>query len=170
MKNILSILLISIILFGCSKDPLKKSVIEPLEIDEIKKILKFQDENNYYGFEFFYEKVQEFQELTKNDNLTKVKFETLLYQHYFDSKDYLHSFDLSEVISQDSILSILNQWEMIPEYRNTYDTLTSIIEERERLKRWGGTFSRESYIEINTRYLMRKYILGKFWSKNLYFF
>jgi len=165
MKKLLSILLLSIILFGCSKDPLKKSVIEPLEMYEIKKILEFQDKNNYYGFDFFYERVQEFHELTKNDNLTKVKFENVLYQHYFDDSDYLHnSIYIDKIIMEDSILRIVNQWETIQKYVNIYDTLSSVIETRERYKSYG--FYSDKEIKVKTKGIMKKYIQDKIETSN----
>ena len=164
MKKSLSILLLSVILFGCSKDPLKKSVIEPLEIDEIKQILEFEDERYGCCFELFYERVQEFHELSKNDNLTKVKFENVLYQHYFDDQNYLYNFGLDELLSNDSILSIVNQWKIIPKYVNIYDTLGSVIESRERYNSYG--FYSDQEIESKTEQVMIDYIRKEIETKN----
>ena len=97
MKNFFSTLLFSVILVGCSKNPLKKSVKETHTIDEKKQILEFEDKSLHRGFEFFYEDVQEFHTLIKDDNLTKLKFQEVLYQHYFDDKDYLFSFDFESL-------------------------------------------------------------------------
>ena len=166
MKKILSILLISIILFGCSKDPLKKSVIESLEVDEIKQILEFEDERYGCCFELFYEKVQEFHELSKNDNLIKVKFENVLYQHYFDDQDYLHNFGLTErgLVYTDSIENVVIWWKTIPKYLNIYDTLSSVIDLRERYNSYG--FYSDKEIESKTEQVMIDYIQKQIETKN----
>jgi len=140
MKKLLSILLLSIILFGCSKDPLKKSVIEPLEINEIKQILKYEDERSGISccFELFYERVQVFHELTKNDNLIKVKFEDLLYVDYWKETDYLISFGKTSLgyIYSDSIKSLVDNsgWKKVPMYVSIFDTLSSVKRMREKIE------------------------------------
>ena len=147
MKKILSVILISIILFGCSKDPLKKSVTEPLEVDEIKQILEFEKESTQRRccFELFYERVQEFHKLTKNDNLIKFKFENLLYGDYWNSKWYIHEFDKPSYgyLYSDSIKSLVDNdgWKKVQMYVSIFDTLRSVRETKERFE----NYNKETY-------------------------
>tara|TARA_B110000240_G_scaffold65409_1_gene74579 strand:- start:543 stop:1166 length:624 start_codon:yes stop_codon:yes gene_type:complete len=167
MKKLLSILLLSVILFGCSKDPLKKSVIEPLEINEIKQILKYEDERSGISccFELFYERVQVFHELTKNDNLIKVKFEDLLYVDYWKETDYLMSFDKTSLgyIYSDSIKSLVDNsgWKKVPMYISIFDTLSSVEKMRKKVeegkRKYGIYWLNNSDIELE----MGKFIRNK---------
>lgn len=185
MKKILSILLISIILFGCSKDPLKKSVIEPLEVDEIKQILEFEKESTQFRccFELFYERVQEFHEFTKNDNLIKFKFENLLYGDYWNGQWYIHEFDKPSYgyLYSDSIKSLVdnNGWKKVQMYVSIFDTLGPVRETKERFENYNKetytynmTKDKHSYyhyefplknheIEIEMENTMREYIRNR---------
>jgi len=80
--KIIKILTISCLLYSCSS-PLDKSILIPLEIGELKKVIE-----NDTTFEKLYTEIQTFRESILEDELQQVKWVDLTYQSLFDYKDF----------------------------------------------------------------------------------
>jgi hypothetical protein len=80
--KIIKILTISCLLFSCS-NPLDKSILKPLEVEELKKVTE-----NDTTFEKLYTEIQTFRESILENELKQVKWVDLTYQSLLDYKDF----------------------------------------------------------------------------------
>ena len=158
MKNITTnLILLSVLLVSCSKSPHERSVIEPLEIDEIEHMIDYEksqmeefrrdwiEEHRYEtDFEKFYKKAQNFHRYINDDNLTKLKFKDLKYKDYSVGDNYLHGFDLRGhgMIFDDSIKILVDDgtWKENPIYLSIFDTLSSAQRVRELIKKYPSIY------------------------------
>ena len=80
--KIIKILTISCLLYSCS-NPLDKSILNPLEIEELKKVIE-----NDTTFEKLYTEIQTFRESILENEIQQVKWMDLSYQSLLDYKDF----------------------------------------------------------------------------------
>lgn len=80
--KLIQILIFSCLLYSCS-NPLDTSILNPLEVKDLKKVLQ-----NDSTFEKLYTEIQMFRESISNDELQEVKWVDLTYQSIIDYNDF----------------------------------------------------------------------------------
>ena len=179
MKSIIkNLILISVFIIGCSKSPIKNSVIEPLEINELEHMLDYErsqmskftremyEEHEWEtDFERFYKKAQNFHRYINDDNLTKLKFKDLKYKDFNISDNYLHAFDMRGrgYVYDDSLKTLIDDggWKRIPIYLSVFDTLSSAQRVRSLIKEYPSI-----YIEWEVEEAMQIWLKSEIESKN----
>jgi len=122
----------------------------------------YRDGSIRTDFERFYEKAQNFHRYINDDNLSKLKYRDLKYKDYNAANAYLHEFDFSGLVRDDSLKILVDGgvWKEVPLYLSIFDTLSSCQKVRELIERYPNVYI-EWEVEEAMQIWLRKEIKRK---------
>tara|TARA_B100001059_G_scaffold3131_1_gene2559 strand:+ start:602 stop:1609 length:1008 start_codon:yes stop_codon:yes gene_type:complete len=143
MKYI-KILIFSCLIYSCS-NPLDTSVLNPLEIEDLKKVIK-----NDTLFENLYSEIKSFRESIEDDEIQQVKWSDLTYKSFIKYKDFV----------KDTSFWNPQRSKIIKSYYTEYDT-SGFVSKVDSISNYWRVLSQEmdlsNYVKIELVELDKEY-------------